>query len=488
MVFNTFNVMSLKNKAISSFNWTILDGLVSQGFLFIVGIVLARILSPEEIGIIGYLTVFLAIANIIVEAGFGSALIRKTTVNVKDYNTVFFINLITAFGLYILLYLTAEIIASFFETPILKEILQLAGAVLIINALSLIHKTQYTKFLKFKLQAIVSVTAAAISGICALIMAYAGYGVWSLVALAVVRPAIVCIVYWITNDWRPKWLFSYNSFKELFDFGYKLLLANMINTIYHNIFYIVIGKYFSTASLGFYTRAEQFKTPVSSNITAAIQRISFPILSTIKDDEERLKIAFQKFIRFAVYINFPILLGLIAMAKPMVFLLIGEKWETSILYFQLLCIAGLLYPLQILHLNLLLVKGHSNLNLRLEVIKKLILVPIIILSIKLGILFMIYGLVFFAFIEFFINSFYTRKLIGYSWKEQFMDILPILFLSLVTSLIMFSILYFKLSDLITFILQIIIGIFVFILGSRLLNLPEFDEVYQKVQGVFSKLV
>lgn len=479
--------MSLKNKAITSFNWTILDGLVSQGFLFLVGIVLARLLSPEEIGVIGYLTVFLAIANIIVEAGFGSALIRKTDVSEEDYNTVFLINLVTAFLLYILLYFAAEAIAGFFKVAVLKEILQLSGAVLVINALSLIHKTQYTKFLKFKLQAIVSVSAAIISGICALIMAFTGFGVWSLVALAVVRPAVVCIVYWITNSWRPQLMFSYGSFRELFDFGYKLLVANVINTIYHNIFYVVIGKFFSTSSLGFYTRAEQFKTPVSSNITAAIQRISFPILSTIKDDDVRLKQAFQKFIRFAVYINFPVLLGLIAMAKPMIFLLIGEKWETSIVYFQLLCVAGLLYPLQILHLNLLLVKGHSNLNLRLEVIKKLILIPIIALSIQFGILVMIYGLVLFAFIEFFVNSYYTRRLIDYSWREQFLDFTPILLLSLFTSFSMALLLYLPFSYFIIFIMQIVVGTSSFVIGSIVLKLPEFEEVKQKVLSLYLRL-
>ncbi|MFT6993296.1 MAG: O-antigen/teichoic acid export membrane protein [Maribacter sp.] len=473
--------MSLKDKAISSFNWTILDGLISQGFLFLIGILLARMLSPAEIGIIGILTVFLAISNIIVEAGFGSALIRKTNVTDLDYNTVFYINLITSVVLYIILLLASGVIADFFNIPELNDILKVAGIVLVLNALSLIHKTQYTKFLKFKLQAIVSVSAAIVSGFCAILMAYYGFGIWSLVALVVIRPIVVCIAYWFTNTWRPKWVFSKDSFNELFEFGYKLLVANMINTVYHNAFYIIIGKVFSAIDLGYYTRAEQFKTPITSNITTAIQRISFPILSSIKEDKPKLKRAFTRFIRFAVFLNFPIMLGVVAFAEPMIIVLIGEKWRPSIFYLQLLCIPGMLYPLQILHLNLLLVLGHSNLNLKLEVIKKVILIPILIITAYLGLTYMIYGLVLFSVLEFFINSFYTKRLIGYSWTEQFKDIAKLLLISIITSGCMFFVLFFPIDYLLKFILQILIGTIIFLFFAYLFNIPELKEVYNKVK-------
>lgn len=468
--------MSLKIKAVKSFSWTAFELIFSQGTVFVVGIILARILSPKDFGIIGIITAFVAIANSIVEGGFSSALLRKTNANNKDYNTVFYTNLVISVLLYLIILIFSDKLAVYFDIPILSKILIFSGIILIINALAIIQQTLLSKFLNFKIQAIISIIASMISGTIAVTMAYLNYGVWSLVALSILKPLINTILLWYFNTWRPALLFSRQSFNELFDYGYKLLVANLINTIYKNIYYVLIGKFFSTASLGYYTRAEQFQSPVSGNITRAIGKISFPMLSDLQTDNIKLKMAFTKFLRFSIFLNFTIMLAIAAMAKPLILLLIGEKWTTSIVYLQLLCVPGMLYPLQILHLNLLLVTGHSNLNLKLEVIKKIILLPLIYITVLIGIKAMIYGLILFAVIEYFINSYYTKKLINYSVKDQLKDIFPFILISFLTFITMYLITLLSLSLLTMLVIQIVLGVIVFVAINELLNLNEYIEI------------
>lgn len=478
--------MSLKQKAITGFSWTMFEGFFAQGTIFIVGIILARLLTPKDFGVVGIITAIIAVANSVVEAGFSSALIRKIDADDNDYNTVFYTNLITAFVLYILLFISAPLIAEFFEIPILKNLIQVAGLVLLINSLVIIQRTLLTKELDFKKQGIISVVSSIMSGAIAVILAYKDFGVWSLIALAILKPLINSILLWLNSSWFPKLLFSKTSFKELFEFGYKLLVTNLINTIYKNIYYFIIGKYFSPIALGYYTRADQFQTPFSSNITFAIRRISFPILSDFQNDKVNLKIKFIQFIRFSLLLNFTLMLGIAAIAKPLVILLIGEKWEPSIIYLQLLCIPGMLYPLQILHLNLLLIKGYSNLNLKLELIKKIILLPIIFITVNFGIIYMIYGLILFSIIEYFINSFYTKKIIGYTLKQQFKDVLPFFIISGITFITMLSFTLLNLKLIFILPLQIISGSMIFVVINEILNLKEYQMLKTKLFSMIYK--
>lgn len=478
--------MSLKQKAINGFGWTIFEGVFSQGTIFIVGIILARLLTPKDFGVVGIISAIIAVANSIVEGGFGSALIRKINTTDKDYNTVFYTNLITALLLYIFLYTAAPFISLFFKTPILADLIRVTGAVLLFNAMSLIQRTLLTKELAFKKLGIIAILSSIISGSIAIIMANNDYGVWSLIVLSILRPLINTCLLWFTTSWIPKLIFSRPSFKELFDFGYKLLLGNLINTAYKNVYYFLIGKYFSPKALGFYTRADQFQTPFSSNIAIAIRRISFPILSKFQNNKQSLKIKFIQFIRISMLLNFTLMLCIAAMAEPIILLLIGNKWQQSIIYLQLLCIPGLLYPLQILHLNLLLVKGYSNLNLKLEIIKKIILLPIILISLGLSIQHMIYGLIVFSIIEYFINSYYTKKIIGYNLKNQFKDFLPFIIIALTTSFSMYLITFFNINLLLQVFSQLIIGIFVFVFTNELIKVKEYKIIRSKFIKVINR--
>ncbi len=472
--------MSLKEKAIKGFSWTAFEGLFSQGTVFIVGIVLARLLSPTDFGIIGIISVFIAVSNTIVDGGFSNALIQKVNAEKKDFHTVFYVNLAVSTAIYLLLFFGADALARYFEEPILSDVLKYSGVIIIINSFSIIQRTLLTINLNFKLQAIVSIVSSVVSGIIAIIMAYLDYGVWSLVALSILRPLIGCILLWIFNNWYPAFVFSFESFRKLFDFGYKLLVANLVNTLYKNIYYALIGKFFSPKALGYYTRADQFQAPFSTNITYGISRISYPILSSLQDDPVALKNSFRKFLKFSVLINFTIMLGIAAIAKPLVLITIGEKWHTSILYLQLLCIPGMLYPLQILNLNLLTAKGHSNLYLKLEVIKKVILLPLILVTVLFSIEVMLLGLILFSITEYFINSIYTKKLIKYSAGEQLRDIWPFFLVSGILFAAMFSVSFLKISLWLMLLIQLFIGILVFITMHEKLKKSEYLEIKEKV--------
>jgi O-antigen/teichoic acid export membrane protein len=429
---------SLKQKTISGLIWSFIDSIAGQGISFIVGIILARLLSPKEFGLIGMLTIFIAISQSFIDSGFRQALIRKQDCTQTDYSTIFYFNIAVGVAFYILLFTFANSISNFFNEPVLKELITVLGLALIINSFTMIQSTLLTKRIDFKLQAKISIIASSISGIISIYMAYTGWGVWSLVALTLVKYAINSILLWYWNKWKPALLFSTKSFKELFSFGSNLLLSGLIDTIYRNIYYVIIGKYFTAVELGYYTRAEQFKSLPSANLQSIIGRVSYPILSTIQTDVPRLKETYKIIIRSTMLITFVLMLGLAAVARPMILTLIGEKWEPCVIYLQMLCFVGMLYPLQALNLNMLNIQGRSDLLLRLEVIKKALAVPVIIIGVIWGIKAMILGMIFLSLIAYYLNSYWSGHLIGYAFLEQIKDVLPSFILAVVISSVVFT--------------------------------------------------
>lgn len=475
--------MSLKNKAISGFSWSLAEGILSQGIIFVVGILLARILSPSDFGLIGLTTVFISLSNTIINSGFSYALIRKENVSVVDYSTIFYVNIFVAFFLYLILFVTSSFIASYFEEPLLENIIKIAALIVFASAFSLVQRSKLTHELNFKLQSKITIFSSFFSGIIALLLAYLDYGVWALVFLSLIKQFVNCLLLWFLNKWKPILVFSLESFKELFSYSYKLLLADLINSIYGNIYYVIIGKVYSPLSLGYYTRANDFQRPFSLNIGVGIRRISFPILSKLQGNKIELKSKFVKFIRVNTLLSSAVMFFIAAIAKPMILVLIGQKWEQSIFYTQLLCVTGLLYGVQILNLNLLNVLGLSNLNLKLEILKKIILVPIIALSAFYSIDMLLYGLVLFSFIELFVNSFYTVKLIDYQIKDQLKDIGVFIAIGLGYFIISFPITLLNLSYLIMLTIQVVLFIVYYSLWFIYGRLEEFSigvELFNKL--------
>lgn len=455
--------MSLKQRTVSGLIWSFVDQFANQGITFVAGIILARILSPREFGLIGMITVFIAVSESFINSGFSSALIRKKNCSDVDYSTVFYFNLTVGSLLYVLLYLAAPSIAQFFEEPELNSIVRVLGLLLIIDSLTIIQRTILTKRIDFKLQTRISVIASIISGIISVGMAIYGWGVWSLVAQRLIKQSINSALLWWWNRWIPLAVFCRRSFKELFSFGSKLLVSGLIDTLYRNVYYLIIGKFFSAQELGFYTRADDFKRIPSENLNTIINRVSYPVLSEIQDDRTRLKTNYQKLIRSTMFITFILMLGMAAVAKPLVLALIGEKWEPSIVYLQLLCVIGMMYPLQALNLNMLQVSGRSDLFLRLEVIKKLLAVPIILLGIFVGVKAMLVGMIVNTFVAYYLNSFWSGRFVDYSFKQQLADLYPSFLLALTMGVLVLYIgSLIAYSAFIVLLIQLLVGL-VFIL-------------------------
>ena len=452
---------SLKNKTVKGVGWSFIDNLSSSGITFLVGLVLARLLTPSEYGIMAILTIFIAVSNSIVDSGFSNALIRKTDARRVDYNTVFLFNLLVSGLLYVVLFLAAPAISRFFKEPLLVEVMRVIGWVLVINALAIIPRTLFVKEVNFKTQTKVSLIASISSGVIGIGMALAGLGVWSLVGQQLSRQLLNTLFLWIYCTWRPAWEFSMQSFKELFGFGSKILLSGLLNTIFNEIYSLVIGRCYTSAQLGQYTRANQFNQIFSSNLTTVIQRVSYPVLSSIQDESERLREAYRKVIKSTMLISFACMLGLAAVARPLIIILIGEKWLPHAI-----------------NLNILQVKGRSDLFLRLEIIKKIIAVGPLVLGVLFSIEYMLWGSVCTSLIAYFLNSYYSADLIDYPTKEQIKDILPTFLVSFVTAAAMWSLTLLSLSNWLLFPLQCLLGIALAILIYECLHLPEYVEVKQ----------
>lgn len=470
---------SLKNKAIKGVGWSFVDNIANSGITFLVGLILARLLSPSEYGIMAMITIFIAISNSIIDSGFSNALIRKVEIKRIDYNTAFLFNLVISFFLYIVLFFVSPLIASFFEESILVEVIRVIGFVLIINALSIIPRTIFVREVNFKTQAKVSLISSILSGFVGISMAIYGMGVWSLVGQQMARQLLNTVFLWTYSRWRPILEFSKSSFQEMFGFGSKLLLSGLIDTIYKNIYYLIIGRFYTATQLGQYTRAEQFNVIFSSNLTSVVQRVSYPVLSSIQDESERLREAYRKVIKTTMLLTFSCMLGLAAIAKPLIIILIGDVWLPAAYLLQIICFSGMLYPLHAINLNILQVKGRSDLFLKLEIIKKIIAVGPIVLGIFCGIKYMLWGSVVTSLIAYFLNSYYSAVLICYPTKEQIKDVLPSFIISALIAAIMWGISFWDISVYLLLMIQILVGILLALFIYQRIQLEE----YQIISGI-----
>jgi len=465
---------SLKTRTVTGLLWSFIDNFFKLGLTFIIGIVLARLLTPREFGLIGMITIFIALSRSLVDSGFTQALIRKQDCTQSDYSTVFYFNLLIGIFIYTVLFFSAPAISRFFDEPELILIVHVLGLVIIVNAFSVVQRARLIKNIDFKLQARITFIASLLSGIISIWMAFSGYGVWSLVVLTLAGALFTTLLLWLWNKWKPSLVFSRTSFADMFSFGYKLMISGLIDTAYRNIYLFIIGKYFSATELGYYTRAEQFKNLPSQNISEVIQRVSYPVLSEMQDDAGRLKLAYQKILRSTMLITSVLMLLMIATAEPLVLALIGEQWLPSVIYLQLLSVVGLFYPLQAINLNVLKVFGRSDIFLRLEIIKKTLAVPVILIGVFMGIKLMIISMIIHSSIAYFLNSYYSGQNIGYSSLQQLKDIGPSLLLALLIGGLVFSLgLFIDQPDYLLLIIQLATGGGAFILLGELSKMQDY---------------
>jgi len=402
---------NLKQKTKLGFFWGTIEQLSMKGAQFVIGLVLARLLLPADYGLIGMLAIFIAIAQTFTDSGFSIALIQKKNRNETDFATTFFFNIGVSIFFFLTLFFTAPYIAIFYNSPELSLLTKVIAFNIILSSFAVVQRAKLTILLDFKTQAKASFSSVIIGGVVGILMAYRGYGVWALVVQSLIRNGSNTFFLWIMSRWVPKPVFSKASFLELFSFGSKLLGAGLLDTIYRNMYLIVIGKVFDARELGFYTRAQQFQKLPSENISNIISRVTFPVMSSIQDDSEKLSTVYRKFIRLSAFIIFPLMAGLAVISEPLIRLLLTEKWILSVPLLQLLSFAGMLYPIHSINLNILKVKGRSDLFLRLEIIKKIIITIAILITFSFGVKVMVIGQIITSYIAFFINTHYSNKMI-----------------------------------------------------------------------------
>lgn len=421
--------MGLKQKTIGGLIWTFSQQFSVQAINFAVQLVLARLLLPEDFGLIAMLSIFIAMGTSLVDSGLTSSLIRTKDADQKDYSTVFFMNLVASLLIYAVLFIVAPLIAGFFDQPALIAVIRVYTCTFIIRAFSQVQQTKLTKEMNFKLQMFIQIPSVVVAGIAGVVMAYQGMGVWSLVYMNIIQSGLSALQLWIRSGWCPSLTFDFKRLKTHFNFGYKLTVAGLLNTIFTNLYNIVIGKFFSAAQLGFYNRADTLRMFPVQNLATALNKVTYPMFASIQDDDKKLKGAYKMLMQQVMFWLAPLMAILIVVAEPLFVVVLTDKWLPAVPYFQWLCVAGLMYPLHSYNLNILNVKGRSDLFLKLEVIKKCIIAIGIALAIPYGIYGLIYFQVISTFVAYFINSYYSGKLIGYPATRQILDILPTLALA-----------------------------------------------------------
>lgn len=467
--------MSLGKQTIFGLFWTFGQQFGQQMVSFIVQIVLARILLPEDFGTIALFTVLISVANSLVDSGLTNSLIRSNDIDNEDYSTVFYFNIVASLIIYGIIFCISPYVANFYNIKILDNIIKVFSVVIIINSLYAVQKTKYTKELKFKNQFLIELPSLIIAGLIGVCFAKLGFGIWSLVFMGLIQSFLQCIQYWFFSDFRPTKHFDRKKFNYHFNFGYKITLSGVINSIFDNIYPIIIGKLFSVNQLGYYNRADSLKQLPISNISKALNKVTFPLFAKYQDNNETLKDFYKNLLGSVLFVICPVMLLAIINSKELIEILLTEKWLPIVPYFKIMCLIGILYPLHSYNLNILQVKGRSDLYLKLEIIKKILLVLIIIISYRFGIFGLLWGNLIYSIICYFINTYYSGKLLKYGAVQQLLDLKYIVISNFVAFMItyllsdyFFSNSYFKIITAIT------IYLIIYLMLSKLLNIKQIN--------------
>lgn len=430
---------SLRNKTFNGVAWTTFERVGTQVVGFVVTIVLARLLSPSDYGVVGILTVFLSVSQMFIDCGFGSALIRQKNKLEADFSTVFWYNLVISLACYIVLFAISPFIAAFYGMPILKNVLRVIGLNLVLQALYTIQATRLTAYVKFRLQAKIAVVSSLISGGLGICLAYFGLGVWALVGQTMGAAVCAGILFWLFSGWHPRFVFSLESFRRLFGFGSKIMVASFLHTIYINISPLIIGRKYSAADLGFYSRGDSIAALPGGVFQSTLGRVIYPVLSSIQDDESRLRAAYNKYLRVITSIVAPSMLLMAAVSEPLILTLIGDRWLGCVPYVMILAICWMIDPIVVVNLNMIYVKGRSDLVLKLEVVKKVIAIAIVVVAVQFGVIWLCVGRAVYSFIALGLNLHVCGPFIGMSFWRQMQEVWKIYASGIVAALCAYGI-------------------------------------------------
>ena len=470
---------NLKQKTVDALIWRGMEIFGQQGIGFVVQIILARLLLPEQFGLIGMLTIFILLAEVFINSGFGQALIQKKNADYTDECSIFYFNIFVSLVATGLLWLAAPWIAAFYAQPLLVPLTRVLSLNLVINSLSQIQATILRKRIDFKTQLKVGISAVLFSGVIGVAMAYRGFGVWALVGQQVSRSLAFTMLYWFVSGWRPALILSFSSLRSMFTYGSKLLYSGLLGIVFENIYLVAIGRLFLPADLGYYSRAKYMQHLPVMSITSIFSSVTFPVFAIVQDDMHKLKSVAQKSLTTLMMIITPLMLGLVVVARPLVLLLLTERWLPCVPFLRLLCIIGILWPLHVINLNVLKAVGRSDLFFRIQVLKPIIAIIAIVVTYRWGIYVMIYGQIAVSIMGYYLNSYYSGKLINYPIKEQIFDSAPYLGIATLMGVVVYSIQLMKFSNNLSLLAcQIWAGIVIYILLCFCCRLGAFIEVCQ----------
>ena len=470
---------NLKKITIVNMFWRFAERCGAQLVSFIVSIVLARLLTPDEYGLVALATVFISILQVFVDSGLGNALIQKKEADETDFSTVFYYNIVFCLIIYLIMFFCAPFIALFYEIPLLTSLVRVLSLTIIISGVKNVQQAYVSKHLMFKKFFFSTICGTIISAVIGIIMAYKGYGVWALVAQQLLNTFIDTIILWFTVKWKPKLIFSFSSLKVLWSFGWKMLLSNLINTIYNDIRQLIIGKTYSSADLAYYNKGKQFPKLIVTNVNTSIDSVLFPVMSEYQDDKQRIKTMTRRSIKTSSFFMWPVMFGLMATSKNLILLLLTEQWIPCVPYVLIFCFVYGFQPIHTANLNAIKAMGRSDLYLKMEIIKKSVGIILILITMNISVLAIGISSIAYTIFAGIVNSFPNYRLISYNIKEQLIDILPTFLLSLGMGCIVYSISYLNLNSILILIIQIFSGIAIYILGSYIFKFETFIYLLQK---------
>lgn len=478
---------SLKSKAAKGMVWSAFGTFSSQGISFIIGIILARLLTPSDYGLIGMLAILFAVSQLVVESGFSNALIQKIDRTESDYSTIFYVNLFASILIYLVLFFTAPLVSKFYKTPELTLLTRVLSLNIIIGSFAIVQQARLKIELDFKTPAIITLISVGISGMVGIAMAYFDYGVWALVAQSICLSILRTILLFLFNKWFPKLIFSFSSLKQLFKFSSNLLIAGLVSTIVNNLYAILIGKLFSPKDVGFYTRARQFPELLSQAVTNILQGVTYPILTSLQNERERMVSVYGKLMRTTVFLVMPFLTLFALLAEPFIRLLLTEKWMPVVPLIQWLCFARMITPISALNMNILNAVGRSDLFLKVDLSKLPLVLLTMVVTVPFGINAVVIGNLFTSLVSFFVNAYYPGKLFGFGPLRQLKEMLRVIVAILIMCTVVFGLTHYLTNDFLKLLIGSIGGISAYIFASHLLGIEELDEFKRILFQLIEKL-
>ncbi|WP_442787034.1 lipopolysaccharide biosynthesis protein [Flavobacterium suncheonense] len=478
--------MSLKKQTFSALIWTFLDTVFTKGITLLASILLARTLGPDDFGIIGMITIFIAVGTTLADSGLASSLIRSLEADDKDYSTVFITNVGISLVIYLILFSTAPFIAGFYNQEVLTDVVRVYGLSFVISALSAVQLAIHTRNMQFKKLMRYNLPANLIGVVIGIAMAYSDFGVWSIVGMYLTTQSVNSALLWFFSDWKPSWYFSAEKLKKHFNFGNKLMLSGILNAVFDNIYSVLIGKYFSVRQLGFYDRAKVFNNYPVTILTTIISKVTYPLLSNIQEEKERISRTYKQILQFTFFVTAPLMIGLAAAAEPLVELLLGKEWLTSAFFFKVLCFSSMLYPIHAFNINVLKVYGRSDLFLKLEILKKIIILIGVLISFSFGIYALLWTSVVTSFLSLLVNTYYSSDMIHYKTLQQLKDMLPTFVYALLSGTAVAVMLYLlcDFSVILKLFLSGITGIIVYFVLNKLFANPPYIYTEQLLKNRF----